>query len=107
MRSGEGLQDGDDRLPVEALAAGLAALCAAALALGAFDGAPPEHPRGRLAATGYGAGLAAAGGRGPAAAPVPRLCFRGARGEPVDFPAGDEHCPPTATDAGPRLAGAP
>jgi hypothetical protein len=101
VRGGGGLGGGGGRLPVGALVAGLAALCAAALVAGAFDGAPPERPR-----PGPEAGLAvAAGGGGPAGPPISRLCFRGPRGEPVDFAAVD-HCPRAAADGGPRLAGA-
>ncbi len=90
MRSDDAQRDSDGRLPLlKAAGAGLAALCAAALAaLGATDGAPPGSAPGR-AAPGPQAGLAVVGGgRGPAALPpVRRLCFQGSRGEPVDFPA--------------------
>lgn len=82
MRGDEIPEDFGERLPVKAAVAGLAVLYAAALALGALDGTPPEHrPRPQ----------AAAGGR-QAAAPVSGLCFRGPLGEPVDFPA-EQHCP--------------
>ncbi len=90
MRSDDAQRDSNGRLPlVKAAGAGLAALCAAALAtMGAAGGAPPGSAPGR-AAPGSQAGLAVAGGgRGPAALPpVRRLCFHGPRGEPVDFPA--------------------
>ena len=90
MRSDDAQRDSDGRLPLlKAAVAGLAALCAAALAtVGAADGAPPVSTPGR-AAHGPQAGLAVAGGgRGPAALPAARrLCFNGPRGEPVDFPA--------------------
>lgn len=70
--------DFGERLSVKAVVAGVALLYAAALAAGVFDGpAPPKR------APGDGA-LAVA-------APAPGLCFRGPRGEPVDFSA-DRHC---------------
>jgi hypothetical protein len=53
--------------------------------MGMLDGAPQERP-GWLAARGAAQAVA-----GPAALPDPRLCFRGPRGEPVDFPAA-QHC---------------
>ena len=77
--------DSDDPLLLKAVVAGLAALCAAALALGVADGVAPGRPRG--AAPGPETALPVSGGRGPALPPVLRLCFRGPRGEPVDFPA--------------------
>ena len=97
MLSEGALDGGDDPLFVKALVAGLAALCAAALAMGMADGAPLERPRGLAAAApGPEAGLTAAGRRGPAAPPpVLRLCFHGPRGEPVDFPVA-QYCPEAA-----------
>ena len=90
MRSDDALENrGGQAIALKAAVAGLAALCAAALAtVGAADGAPPGSTPGR-AAPGPQAGLAVAGGgRGPAALPAARrLCFNGPRGEPVDFPA--------------------
>ena len=87
MRSDDVLENSDGGPPIfKAVAAGFAALCAAALAVGVVDGAPPPRAPGR-AAPGAEAGLAVAGGRGPALPPVSRLCFHGGRGEPVDFPA--------------------
>jgi hypothetical protein len=87
--------DGAGRLLARALVAGIAALCAAALALGAADGAPQQGcavgGRGDLAAD---PGLAATARGGPALPPVAALCFRGPRGEPVDFPAAPHHCAP-------------
>ena len=91
MRSDDALRDSDGRLPLlKAAGAGLAALCAAALAVaGAADGAPPPGSAPGRAAPGPQAGPAAAGGgSGPAALPpARRLCFHGPRGEAVDFPA--------------------
>ncbi len=91
MRSDDALNGSDGGPPLsKAAVAGLAVLCAAALAVGAAVGAPPGSAPGRAAASGPQAGLAAAGGgRGGVAAlpPVRRLCFHGLRGEPVDFPA--------------------
>ncbi len=85
MRSDGTPQDSNGRRSplLKAAVAGLAALCAAALAVGAAGGSPPRSVPGPPA------GLAVAGGgRAPAALPpVPRLCFHGPRGEPVDFPA--------------------
>lgn len=93
-------EEGGDRPRLEAAVAGLAALFAAALAAGAFDGGPPNGGlRGWIAP---GSGAAAADGR--AAPPIARLCFRGPGGEPVDFSAALE-CPRPA--AGARVAGAP
>ena len=90
MRSDDAQRDSNGRLPLlKAAGAGLAALCAAALAtVGAADGAPPGSMPGR-AAPGSQAGLAVADDRrGPAALPPARhLCFHSPRGEPVDFPA--------------------
>jgi hypothetical protein len=90
MRSDDALDGSDGSPPLlkAAMAAGLAALSAAALAVGAAGGTPPAGAPGHAAASGPRAGLAAAGGgRGPAALPpVSRLCFHGSRGEPVDFP---------------------
>ncbi len=95
MQSDNALRNSDDGRPplpvAKAVLAGLAAaLCAAALAVGAADGAPPGSAPGRASS----AGLAVAGGRGPAPVlpPISRLCFHGPRGEPVDFPA-VQHCP--------------
>ncbi len=76
--------------PFKAAVAGLAILCAAALAVaGAAGGAAPGSAPGRAAAPGPQARPAVAGGgRGPAALPpIRRLCFHGPRGEPVDFSA--------------------
>lgn len=68
--------DFGERPSVKAVVAGMALLYAAALAAGVFDGpAPPKRPFGESVA----------------AAPAPGLCFRGPRGEPVDFSA-DRHC---------------
>jgi hypothetical protein len=90
MRSDDALRDSAGRLRLlMAAGAGLAALCAAALAsVGAAGGAPAGSAPG-WAALGPQAGLAVAGGgRGPAALPpARRLCFHSPRGEPVDFPA--------------------
>jgi hypothetical protein len=85
MPDSEFFEDCCDRLPAKAAVVGLAALCTAALAMGMLDGAPQERP-GWLAARGAAQAVA-----GPAALPDPRLCFRGPRGEPVDFPAA-QHC---------------
>ena len=78
-------EDCCDRLPAKVAVVGLAALCGAALAAGLLDGAPRERS-GWQAARG-----AVQAATGPTALPDPRLCFRGPRGEPVDFPAG-QHC---------------
>jgi hypothetical protein len=93
MRGEEVREDIGDRLSVKAVVAGLAALYAAALAVGVLDGAPPQQqgrPRVQVASC-CGVAQAAAGGR-DAAAPVWGLCFRGPRGEPVDF-ATVQNCP--------------
>lgn len=95
MLGGGGREEGGGRRPAEAVVAGLAALFAAALAAGVFDGAPPERPRRQAVADGR-----------LAAAPVPHLCFRGPGGEPVDFPAAPQQKCPQADAAGLRLASA-
>ena len=81
MRGDEVPEDVGEWLSVKAAVAGLAILYAAALAVGVLDGVPPERPRGRIEAEGR-----------YAAVPVSGLCFRGPRGEPIDFPA-EQHCP--------------
>jgi hypothetical protein len=93
MRTEDALDETDDRRRfLNTVAAGLAALCAAALAVGTVNGVPWERFPG-LAAPAPEPGLAAAGARGGAAQPpVLRLCFRGPRGEPVDFPTA-QYCP--------------
>lgn len=83
-RDGDTEQDGGGRLPVKRLAAGLAALCAAAMAIGIVDGVPQGRRHGQALAD-SGAGLASA--RGAVPPPAARLCFCGPGGEPVDFPA--------------------
>ena len=88
-------KDSDGPLPVfKAAVPGLAALLAAALAVGAADGAPPGSAPGQAVRGAGAAPVVVDGGRGGPAAlsPISRLCFRGPRGEPVDFPA-VHHCP--------------
>jgi hypothetical protein len=71
--------------PRDAVAAGLAALFAAALFLGLFDrGLPPEPAR---------AAAAAAAPAMAAALSAPRLCFQGAGGELLDFGPAGQRCP--------------
>ncbi len=88
-------KDSDGPLPVfKAAVPGLAALLAAALAVGVADGAPPRSAPGQ-AARGAGAAPVVVGGGRSGSVPLPpisRLCFHGPRGEPVDFPA-VQHCP--------------
>lgn len=104
MLSNDALEDGDgDRPRLEAAVAGLAALFAAALATGMFDGGPPFGDLRGWIAPGSAAGRAAVAG-GRVAAPIARLCFRGPGGEPVDFSAAQE-CPRPA--GGPRVASTP
>ena len=87
MRSGEVPEEGDDGQPLAgAVVAGLAALFAAALVAGAFDGAPRGRQHGR-AALGAVARPAMAGERDPAPPPGPRLHLLGPGGELVEFPA--------------------
>ncbi len=92
MRSDDALENrGGQATALKAAVAGIAALCAAALAVaGAADGAPPPGSAPGRAAPGPQAGPAAAGGGSGPAAALPlarRLCFHGPRGEAVDFPA--------------------
>ena len=87
MRSDDALGDGDGGLPARAAVAGLAALYAAALAVGVFDGAPPERQHGRAALGAVAKSAVAAGERDPAFPPGSRLCLFGPGGELVEFPA--------------------
>ena len=101
MRSDDALEDGDGWLPARVVVAGIAALCAVALAVGAFDGAPPERQHGR-AASGAVARPAVAGERGPAVPPPGlRLSLLGPGGELVEFPAARRR-PWATAEAGPR-----
>ena len=92
MRSEGVPDDNGDPLLAKAVVAGLAAALAAALAAGMADGVPAGRPRGQVASGPEPRAAAVADGRGPALPPVPRLCFSGPRGEPVDFPVA-LHCP--------------
>ena len=64
MRSDEASEDGEGRLPVGAIVAVLAALYAAALAVGMFDGVPPPESQHGGAALGAVARPAMAEGGG-------------------------------------------
>jgi putative intracellular protease/amidase len=77
---------------LSAVVAGLAALFAAALALGPLGGVPRERVLRLATAADTPARPAVAAAGGTAAWPgAPVLCFRGPRGEPVDFPV-VQHC---------------
>ena len=102
MRNGDALEDGDREWPMRAVVAGLAALYAAALALGVFDGVPPERSHRRAAP-----GVVAAGGRDAALPPGLRLCFHGPGGELIGFSAAAERPLPVMAEAGSRGTGTP
>jgi hypothetical protein len=74
---------------LDAVAAGLGALLAAALFSGLFDGGlPPKPARAEAAAP----AVLPAGGA-PARPSSPRLCFHGPGGEFLDFAPAGQHCP--------------
>jgi hypothetical protein len=80
--------DGGNRTQLlNAVVAGLAALFVAALTLGPPGGVSWERFLGQAAAAATLTRPAMAATGGEAARPVaPVLCFRGPRGEPVDYP---------------------
>jgi hypothetical protein len=85
-RSSAALEESGPRL-LHAVVAGFAALFAAALFLGVFDGGLPTKPARAEAAP-----PALAGGGGPARPSIQRLCFHGPGGELLDF-APRQQCP--------------
>jgi hypothetical protein len=105
-RSDELPERGGDWPFAQAIVAVLAVLFGAAVAAGMGDGVLEGRWPGQAAA-GRDAALAVAVRHGPALPSIPRLCFRNPRGEPVDFPVAQHHCPSPAVEAGPRLAGMP
>ena len=68
--------------------AGLGALVAAALFLGAFDGEMPKPARAEAEA----AAPVLAGGGGPGRPSALSLCFHGPGGEFLDFAPAGQHC---------------
>jgi hypothetical protein len=88
MDTADALDDANRTPLLNAVVAGLAALFAAALALGPPGGVPWERVLGQAAASATLTRSAVAATSGETTRPLaPVICFRGPRGEAVDFPA--------------------